>query len=241
MEYFSHVYKSSLSNSLQGDSLMYRKLPSFFVLLLALLGSPTTAETQDAEVCRRVTLEQSPTFSYSAAWSVDGQRLFIAAPLDGKIFVYDAEGRFLEHFASPGSGPYAFSRPHGIQTLANGGLVVHDTDDHSIWFDADLQGTRSVQLGSEQFANVQSVSGPSRVWNGVHLVARSNLKLDSQNKTGFARFSIDEEPRSVELVVAFADDPMEVGARYQRMTGPSTAMADSNVYGPYQGEQETSC
>ncbi len=203
----------------------------FFLLGLPNQAAALTAEVEDTALpCHRVALEQSPSFSYSAAWSVDG-RLFVAGPLEGKVFVYDDTGRYMEFIANPGLGPYEFTRPHVVQSFSNGDLVIHESGNHSIWLNNEFQGTRSVRLSAEQFPRLEHVSAVGRIWNGTHLVSRAYLKLDGEDKTGFARFSLGESPEFLDLAVAFSEDPMDVEARYQRMAGPSTAISDGKIYG----------
>lgn len=188
-------------------------------------------QSATTSACHRVVLEPSPSFSYSAAWSFDGQRLFFAGPLDGKVFVYDGAGRFLKHVVNPGLGPFEFTKPFGVQTLADGGLVIHDTENHSIWLDQEMQGVRSVRLQAEQFPQLEYVSARSRIVTDSFLLSRAYLKLDHQEKTGFAIFSLDTEPRFVDLAVPFPDDLTDTASRYQRMGGPPMAIADGEVYG----------
>lgn len=51
---------------------------------------------------------------------------------NARLHVFDAEGRHLESFGSPGDGPGQFSTPHGIWIDRQGRVLVADRENHRV-------------------------------------------------------------------------------------------------------------
>lgn len=181
--------------------------------------------------CRRVPLAQAPSFTNSAAWSVDGQQLFLAALLEAKVLVYDASGNVTETVSNPGRGPHEFTQPYSVQSTPGQGLLVHDRDSHSVWFDADRKVVRSLQLQAEDISELEYLSTIGRIVAGDNLVARGYVKMDGRATSGFVRFSLaDQAVRFDGLAIDFEAE-QGPGRFYQRVLGSTLAEAGGDVYG----------
>lgn len=181
--------------------------------------------------CRRVTLQLGSTFSYSAAWSADGERLFLAGPLEGKVFVYDESGHVVETIVNPGLGPHEFTKPLNLQATGDGGLIVHEHGNHSVWLDKEHRGVRSLRLDAEDMPEVQALHSLTPLFSDGYLVTRSIVKISGTQKWGYARLQIGETAKFLDVAVEFSSDPHAPNKRFQGLTGPSLAIADSDIYG----------
>lgn len=183
--------------------------------LLAFSASARGAAPSDqfaALVVREPTvsaMEAGPLWVSKATWDPAEERIVIADPGSGRIYVYDVLGRIHRRVVNPGRGALEFTKPNYASRVGNRYLIATAMNQW-IWFDQDLVAESGWALDWEEGEGLHSQLAASEFdLSDTHMYAIGNTMSFNGQWSDRAVFSISLGDRTVRRVARLAKDDNE--------------------------------
>lgn len=156
------------------------------------------------------TIEAGPVWVSLAAWDPGEERLVIADPGSGRIYVYDTNGRQQRGISNPGRGALEFTKPNYAQRIGNRYLIATSVY-RWIWFDQNLAARSVWQLDWERGEGPHSRLASSEfAVSDTHLYTIGALQGFNGQWSAKAVFAVSLDRRAVKQVARIAKDPEEL-------------------------------
>lgn len=187
--------------------------------LLGLLAivSPSGAEVRkaasDAVVVRNATaapLQAGPVWVSQATWDAAEERIVIADPGSGRIYVYDATGRLHRSVVKPGQGPLEFTKPN-YAVLVGNRYAIATSVYRWIWFNKDLQPQSMWELDWEVGKGRYSRLATSEFdFTDAHLYTLGAVQSFNGEWSNKAIFAVSLKERNIQQIAQISRDPDEL-------------------------------
>ncbi|MEO6260335.1 MAG: hypothetical protein ABIP63_08270 [Thermoanaerobaculia bacterium] len=115
------------------------------------LPSPASAQTRPGRMVV-ATAEAGPIWASQATFDRSEERIVIADPGSGRVYVYASNGRILRRIASPGRGVLEFEKPN-LPFLVGERFLIAASPYRWVWFSASLEPLSGWSLEWEEREN----------------------------------------------------------------------------------------
>jgi hypothetical protein len=155
-------------------------------------------------------MEAGPLWVSIATWDVAEERVVIADPGSGRIYVYDTAGKILRHVENPGRGSLEFTKPNYAFLVGNRYLIATSSY-RWLWFDQGLQAQALWELDWEEGAGKYSRVDTSEFdFSDTHLYAIGATMSFDGKWSDKGVFAISLKDRTVQRLASFAKDMDEL-------------------------------
>lgn len=154
-------------------------------------------------------MDAGPVWVSQATWDATEERIVIADPGSGRIYLYDTEGRIQRRIVNPGRGPLEFTKPN-YPALRGGRYLIATSPYRWLSFDQDFQAQTAWELDWEE-----GVGAVSRMdtfefdFSDTHLYTIGATMSFKGQWSGKGVYAVSLKDRTVQQLSRFPKDPEE--------------------------------
>jgi hypothetical protein len=154
-------------------------------------------------------MEAGPLWVSHATWDVTGERVVIADPGSGRIYLYDATGKIQRRIANPGQGALEFTKPNYAFLVRNQYRIATSLR-RWITFDRDFVPESAWELDWEEGKGTYSQMAASEFdFSDTHLYTIGAALSFDGTWSDRAVFAVDLRDRAVRQVARLPKDEDE--------------------------------
>jgi len=169
------------------------------------LGAAAVTVVRTPEIAA---MDAGPVWASVATWDHAEERIVIADPGSGRIYVYDTGGRVQRRVENPGRGPLEYTKANYADRVGNRYLIATSSYQW-LWFDRDLRATAAWELDWDTGAPHSRLDTSEFDFTDTHLYtigATMNFEGKWSDKGVFA---VSLKDRGVRRLATFAKDMEE--------------------------------
>ncbi len=173
-------------------------------------------------------IEQGPLWVSKATWDRAEERLIVADPGSGRIYVYDPSGRILRRVANPGRGSLEFTKPNYSARVGDRYLIATSMNQW-VSFDENLVAKSAWALDWEEGQSPYSQLATSEFdFSSTHLYAIGAAMAFDGQWSDRAIFAVALGDRSAKRVGGLSKDDDEIS--YYREPPFNLAVCSGRVW-----------
>lgn len=155
-------------------------------------------------------IEAGPVWVSQATWDPAEERVVIADPGSGRIYVYDTAGKIQRRIVNPGQGDLELTTPN-YAVLVGRRYAIATSSLRWIWFNEDLVAQSAWELDWEQGEGRYSRLDVSEfAFGDTHLYAIGNVMAFDGTWGGKSVFAVSLEDRAVQQTIGIGNDRAEI-------------------------------
>lgn len=155
-------------------------------------------------------MDAGPLWVSVATWDFAEERLVIADPGSGRVYVYDLKGKNLRQIENPGQGSLEFNKPNYAFRVGQRYLIA-TSPYRWLWFDQDLVAKAVWELDWEEGAGRYSrVESTEFDFSGTHLYAIAEPMHFDGKWSDRGVFAVSLKDRSVQRLASLSADRDEI-------------------------------